>query len=159
MDFLQKMFTDPSVFGSIIGGLIGGIFTYLAVILTFRNQNKNEYPQKLVTLQELLSAVETSQETLDTYFKNVEQTDENKIFVVRKLDTKELERSFMIKAVTIDRRTYKYVSQGSVYKYPELIRLSKSPEDIKHADRFKKYLHVLHLGIDSRIRYYLKKIE
>ncbi|MDN4866241.1 hypothetical protein [Priestia megaterium] len=158
LEFWKEVFTDKGVLGSIIGGLLGGFFTYLAVILTFRNQNKSEYPQKLVILAELLSEVEEVQAKLDKYFESLRKEDNSVAFVIRELNTRNWDRSFLKKAVLVDYQTYKYVSQGSVYRYPDSIRLSKDAEDVKKADLYKRQLHVLHLGVESRIRYYTKKI-
>ena len=128
------------------------------MIAIFKNEKKNSYPAKLVTLAELLSEVEDVQAKLAKYFEDVKTEDENVAFVIRELNTKDLDRSFLKKAVLVDHQTYKYVSQGSVYRYPDLIRLSKSSEDINYADRYKCQIHVLRLGIESRIRHYTKKI-
>ncbi|PFL59881.1 hypothetical protein COJ36_28475 [Priestia megaterium] len=157
-EFWKEVFTDKSVLGSIIGGLLGGVFTYLAVLLTFKNERKNSYPEKLVTLTEMLSEVEDVQAKLAKYFEDVKREDEGVAFVIRELNTKDLDRSFLKKAVLVDHQTYKYVSQGAVYRYPDLIRLSKSPEDVNYADLYKCQIHVLRLGIKSRIRHYTKKI-
>lgn len=46
MEFLKTLATSEDVWGSIIGGLVGGFFTYLAVILTFKYQKRNDIPNK-----------------------------------------------------------------------------------------------------------------
>ncbi|SIR38345.1 hypothetical protein SAMN05878482_103491 [Peribacillus simplex] len=162
MEFLKALITDISVIGSIIGGLIGGVFTYLAVILTLNNQKKNEFPKKLGTLVNMLSEVDSIESQLTKYVGVPSLP--GVIQPVRKIDTKELEKSLMVQAVTVDRETYAYVSKAfSLYKrlgYSESIRITSAlPEDIKHGTVFQRHMKQLHLNIDHQIKRYTKKIE
>lgn len=158
LEFLKEVFTDKSVIGSIIGGLLGGLFTYLAVILTFKNEQKNSYPEKLGILTDLLSEVEDVQDKLAKYFEDVKKEDGNAVFVIKDIDTKDLDRSFLKQAVLVDRKTYKAVAQGKGYRYPDKIKLSKSAENQSAAGRYKACLHVLKKNIESRINYYTGKL-
>ncbi len=112
----------------------------------------------------MLSDVESIEKQLEMYFKVISWDNERVTFPIRKIDTKELERSLTVQAVTVDRKTYVYVSQAfSVYKklgYTEIIRVnSKSPEDIKYAKNLEKHMKLLHLNIDNQIKRFTKKIE
>lgn len=149
---------------AIVGSLIGGVFTYLAVILTLNHQKKNEYPQKLLTLVEMLSLVEGNQEELVKGFDFVDNAPSNVLRGVNIVEIKKLEESLILKAVTVDKNTYVVISTffSSYVKsgYSESIRIySKAPEEVKHAKRFQKELTKLHQEIDNRIKYYSKRIK
>lgn len=175
MEMLLKLILSDkgifgAVFGAIIGGafaiigsLIAGLFTYLAVVLTLNNQKKNEYPQKLEILVSMLSEVESIDSKLTKHVLGP-PPEPGVLYPVRKIDTKELERSLMVQAVKVDIKTYKYVSDAfSLYRklgYSETITYtSRKPDDIKCGSLLQKYMNRLRSNIDSQIKSYTKKIE
>ncbi|MFJ8248017.1 hypothetical protein [Peribacillus asahii] len=132
--------------------------------MTLKFHKKSEYPKKLEALVNIISEVESIKNQLDRYFEVLSKETSNTLYPIRKLNTRDLEKSLMIQAVIVDRDTYAYVSQAfSVYRklgYGEIIEVnSKSPEQIKYAGDFQKRMNLLHRSIGYKIQSYTKKME
>ncbi|MGG0587759.1 hypothetical protein ABE049_26180 [Priestia megaterium] len=108
MEFLKTLVLSTDVWGSIIGGLVGGLFTYLSLILTFRNQNKSESPQKLVHLTTMIESLRSIKELLDMYVEELNH-DEDPIYILEGFNLKEIMDSMLLAAARIDKKTYHIV--------------------------------------------------
>lgn len=163
-DFLRDLFTSKEVWGSIIGGLVGGLFTYLAVILTFKYQRRNEYPAKIISLTKMISDINSFRDRLTWYLIHYEVPEEEQEDVERKyveaVDFKIWKETLLLDAVTVDKHIYKSVliafrglSDGfGIYT----VLAEKEVEQLR---LYQEELSKLRETMEKRVNYYFRRIQ
>jgi len=167
LEFWKEVFTDKGVLGSIIGGLVGGFFTYLAVILTFKYQRKFEYPEKLVTLTEMIFMLEDFKPELDVYVVKLQVFEESQR-LPEILDLEKLNRTIITMAANVDKKTYRLLVRSRenwlsdealiFFDRDALISSMSNQEILNRVQSVPVYIDSVMAILKHRISYYEKKI-
>lgn len=105
--------------GSVIGGLGGGVLTYFGVLLTLKVQKKSEYTKKLLTLTEMIFVIENYQRHLAKLLVRIYKNQNNIVESFKLLDLDDLKLDLILKAVTVDIETYEF-TRNAFQKYFKL---------------------------------------
>jgi hypothetical protein len=163
---LKYILTDKGLFaaliGAIIGGifaiigsLIGGVFTYLAVILTFKNQEKNEIPKKIIMITRISSDI-------GVYIKEL---DLKSGFDYDSLDLESFRGNLLIKSADVDKECYRMILNAfyeiTIRGFDRIFidhQYFTNDEFDQLVEGYRRELSLLKRKIDYRLKYYEQKI-
>jgi hypothetical protein len=168
---LKYILTDKGLFAALLGAIIGGIFailgsliagffTYLAVKLTFKYQEKNGMPKKLITVTRISSDI-------GVYIKELNRFRNGAVYSKDDLDYRRFREKLLVKAANVDKECYRIILNAfDGFDNKEYYRiLIVRPENRIPADELlslgKGYdaeLSLLKANIDKRLKYYEHKI-
>ncbi|MFJ7994283.1 hypothetical protein ACIQY5_19170 [Peribacillus frigoritolerans] len=162
---MLKVLSDPGVIASVIGSLVGGLFTYLAVILTFNKQKKDELPAKLLALTEIMFSIKTYQSNLYLLLHGIGSNNEDAMQYFPALKFDDLKATLVFKSLSVDKKTYQVIVKAFLeysklgYNYNFFNSKRFNEENVRIALDFYKDLSTLEAQINKRIAYYEKKLR
>lgn len=166
---MLKILSDPGVIGSVIGGLIGGFFTYLAVILTFEKQKKDELPSKLLALTEIMFLIKAYEKNLNLLLDCIysDRGDATRYFPALEFD--DFKSNLVFKSLSVDKKTYQIIfktfleyTELDYYKITVLFDSNKGylyKNTVDAAEGLVKDLSTLKAQLIKRVIYYEKKLK
>ncbi|MGF9946603.1 hypothetical protein ABEX44_25705 [Priestia megaterium] len=163
LGFLKDFFTDTSAWGSIIGGILGGLITYWGVILTFKNEKKNSYPEKLVKLTEMIFRVEDYKSALEIHRKRLENDVPEGVSDV--LDLENFNREIIKMAAMVDKKTYgelfnlreNMISKDILRAFDPTVAMAPSTA-FEVGEPVPHYIDLVMSILKNSVSYYEKKI-
>lgn len=162
-DLLKEVFTDKSALGSIIGGLVGGVFTYLAVIWTFSKEKRNTYPARLVKLTEMIFIVEDYKSVLIPHMHRLEK--DVYMAMPEALNLEDFNRRIITMAASVDKQTYRSLFDARENQLtPDALSVFNSntsagpPTALKAGEPIPNYIESVLTILKDRVSYYEKRI-